>query len=56
MIVCICANINEQTVREMLSKMSLSEFKKQTGACQNCCKCSCTLNQITKEIKQPHSK
>lgn len=50
MIICICANINEASVRKGLEQMSLDEFKDATGACKNCCKCCDELKRIEYEV------
>lgn len=51
MIVCICGNVSESTIREMAPHMSLEDFKKTTGACQQCHKCCDTLEKIYKEVR-----
>lgn len=49
MIVCICKNINEATLRDMLSKKSLETVVKETGICTQCCTCKETIHQIVLE-------
>lgn len=51
MIVCICANITDRTIREMLEYTDLEAIKKMTGACQKCCRCCDMLNEIADEIE-----
>jgi len=51
MIVCICANINDRTIREMLEYTDLDSIKRMTGACQQCCTCCEALEQIDEEVK-----
>lgn len=51
MIVCICANVNDRTIREMLKYTNLDTVKRITGACQRCCTCCEALEQINEEVK-----
>lgn len=51
MIVCICANVSDRTIREMLEYTDLDNIKRMTGACQKCCTCCNTLEQINNEVK-----
>jgi bacterioferritin-associated ferredoxin len=51
MIVCICANQNEKSVREGLKRTRcVKTFKNQTGACKQCCKCKHTIDSIALEV------
>ena len=45
MIVCICKNITESKLREMLSESSLETVIKETGLCTQCCSCKETVHQ-----------
>lgn len=49
MIVCVCKNINESTLREMLSKSSLETVIKETEICTQCCTCKEAVHQILLE-------
>jgi len=51
MIVCICANQNEQKVREGLIKTQcVKTYKQQSGACKQCCKCKDMIAAIALEV------
>lgn len=51
MIVCICANQNERQVKEGIEKTRcVKTYKRQSGACQQCCKCKQLIDAIALEI------
>lgn len=51
MIVCICANQNEKAVREGLLKTGcVKTYKRQSGACMQCCKCKHQIDAIASEV------
>ena len=45
MIVCICGNVTTQQLVES-QHGTLDEFKKETGACIQCCSCCDTLETL----------
>lgn len=47
MIVCICARVNEATIRDCLNQgYSPCHIQKQYNICQQCCRCSEFFNQV----------
>ena len=49
MIVCVCKNINETKMRELLAEASLETVMKETGVCTNCCSCKQAIQNIVLE-------
>ena len=49
MIVCVCKNINETKMRELLAEAPLEIVMKETGVCTNCCSCKQAIQNIVLE-------
>ena len=49
MIVCVCKNINETKMRELLAEASLETVINETGVCTNCCSCKQAIQNIVLE-------
>lgn len=49
MIVCICNNVNEKTIEEIVDQKALkciSELQKEISICNQCKNCSATITEI----------
>jgi bacterioferritin-associated ferredoxin len=49
MIVCVCKNINETKMRELLAEAPLETVINETGVCTNCCSCKQKIQEIVLE-------
>lgn len=51
MIICICKKVNEQEIKEQLSKHQgcVKEVIKETGACTQCKKCAKEISNLKQE-------
>jgi bacterioferritin-associated ferredoxin len=51
MIICVCAVLREEELREMAKTMTQYEIEQSTGACQQCNSCHSTVKQIVSEVR-----
>lgn len=52
MIVCICKNVSESDIREMLKYSDIEVIKDATGAGTQCTTCIETIKKIADEMKK----
>ena len=51
MIVCVCANQNDRQVKEGITRSGcVKTYKRQSNACQQCCKCKQMIDAIALEV------
>lgn len=51
MIVCVCANQNDRQVKEGITRTGcVKTYKRQSNACQQCCKCKQMIDAIALEV------
>lgn len=61
MIVCVCKNINETKLKELLQKHSVEHIMNTTGLCTKCKTCKETVHKLLlenateKEVENGHS-
>lgn len=56
MIVCVCKNLSESRIREILANTNLSSLQELTGAGTQCQTCLETLIQIERDLNNEQSK
>lgn len=49
MIVCVCKNISESKLKDLLRENSIEEIMNTTGLCTNCKTCKQTVQKIVLE-------